>query len=160
MQEAVANALETLGNNKEWVFSGIGVAIISALIALVVKMFRRPSTAERLAQIEIERRQIESFPMFRWGGGSTDHTSRTCQFENLGGTASQLGVRTASPLAASINPSDRLPTNGRGFVRFVSANGRIVYPFEFEVRYSTALGATKAETFRLEAVDREPVKAA
>ncbi len=33
--------MEWIINNKEWIFGGIGVAVISAIISLVVALFKR-----------------------------------------------------------------------------------------------------------------------
>lgn len=152
--------LDWLAKNKEWVFSGWGYGVITltggGVIVFVRWLLRRESPSEELARAELQRLRSAGVPFFSWRGGSTDHFSRTCKLENLGGTANSLTVHTAAPLNLSITPADKFLPNQQGFVRIAAKSGRIIYPFEFEVCYATDYGETKPERFRLEAPDSEP----
>lgn len=150
--------LDWLDQNKQWVLSGVGVAGVAAVIALFRWLLRRRPPTEDLARAELQQRHQASSPLFRWRDGSTDHVTRTCNFENLGGTVSLLTVHTAAPLDISISPADRLQAEHLGFVRFAARGGRIAYPFEFEIRYTTTLEEHRTERFRVEAYNREPAR--
>ncbi|MGD0258727.1 MAG: hypothetical protein ABSD29_02760 [Verrucomicrobiota bacterium] len=150
--------LDWLNQNKQWVLSGVGIAIVTAVIALLRWLLRRRPPTEVLASIELQQRRQASNPQFHWRDGSSDYATRTCNFENLGGIVSSLTVHTGAPLDISIIPADRLQANHLGSVRFAARAGRIAYPFEFEIRYTTTLEERRTERFRVEACSREPAR--
>jgi hypothetical protein len=148
--------LDWLQTNKEWVFSGVGVAVLGAVVAFARWLRRRPpSPVEDLARAQLQERGRVSRPFFRWRNGNTDYTTLTYEFQNEGGAVSDLAVETNADVDASITPQEMLQSQGMGFVRFRSRAGRLPFPIRFQIHY-TRIDVTESKAYSLSAADRPP----
>ena len=154
----MSDVLHWLQENRQWVFSGIGVAIASAVIVFIVRAIRRPkSPTVDLARADLQQRQHASRPVFAWAHSDTsDFITLTCQFRNEGGSVSQLSVESTGALAAAISPRDALPSPHVGFVRLSSRAGRLPFPIQFEIHYTTSLNHRERQVFRLQSFEMQP----
>jgi hypothetical protein len=148
--------MEWFVQNKEWVFSGIGVFVVGLGIAAFTSVFRRRAPSEKLAASQMRQQQHASRAHFRWSGASTDYVSMTYNFFNDGGPASNVSVRSNPPVRSHISPSAHIPQHGGGFVRFTSPQPTLPFPIEFQIRYTTQLGDILISAFVLPAADQEP----
>ena len=138
--------------NRQWVFSGVGVAILALIFGA---MRFRKTKSEVLASVEL---QDLNRPRFRWTHSSTDNISLTCQFQNVGGAVSRLVVQSRDGVTCTIAPQYELPSQQNGFVRFQSERGRLAPPIRFEIRYITRSNVEETRIFLLQAVGRNPVE--
>lgn len=152
------DVLRWLQENRQWVFSGIGVAIGGAVIAVIVRAIRRPkSPTDNLARADLQQRQHASRPVFSWGHSNTpDFVTLTCEFRNEGGPVSQLAVESTAAVSAAITPHDALPSHRDGFVRLSSRAGRLPLPVQFQIHYTTSLNQRERQVFRLQSFETQP----
>ena len=140
----------------EWVFSGVGVAVVVAVVGFFIRRFRKSPTDD-LAHAELQQRQHASRPVFIWGHGNTpDFVTLTWQFRNEGGAVSLLSVESAEAVPATITPHDALPSLHEGFVRLSSRAGRLQFPIQFTIYYTTALNRRESQAFRVRSLEVQP----
>jgi type II secretory pathway pseudopilin PulG len=146
------------------------LAVICALSALFVAMQARrnsqKSTEAALRANELMARQIEvavqdydrkqkqeraaSQPSFAWRDGSFGGMYCEANFQNTGGDASELSVRTdVSDVGISIDPQDLIPKSGMGKVTFRKGNDARSLPVPFTINCKTRLGENWGKSFRL-----------
>jgi hypothetical protein len=149
-------------------------AVFSAIVAvwalLVARQARRD--AQKLAEAamranELMVRQIEiavneydrkqkqeradSQPCFLWRDGSFGGMYCEANFQNTGGDASELSIRTdVSDVGVSINPQDIIPKSGTGKVIFRKGNDARSLPVRFTIYCKTKLGENWGRSFRLQ----------
>lgn len=154
----MSEVLHWIQENRQWVFSGIGVAVGGAVIAFIVRAIRRPkSPTENLARAELQQRQHASRPVFIWGHSNTpDFVTFTWQFRNEGGAVSRLTVESVHAVTATITPHDALPSSHEGFVRLSSRAGTFQFPIEFTIHYNTALNQRERQLFRVRSLETQP----
>jgi len=154
----MSDVLHWFQENRQWVFSGIGVAVGGAVVAFIVRAIRRPKPpTDDLARAELQQRQHASRQVFNWGHSNTsDFVTLTWQFRNEGGAVSQLAVESAVAVSAAITPHDALPTRHEGFVRLSSRAGRLQFPIQFEIHYTTSLNQRERQAFRLRSLETQP----
>jgi len=152
------DALHWLQENRQWVFSGVGVAVCGAIITFIVRAIRRPkSPTDDLARAELQQRQRTSRPVFIWGHSNTpDFVTLTWQFRNEGGAVSQLTVESADVVSATITPHDALPSRQEGFVRLSARAGRMQFPIQFAIHYTTSLNQQERQVFRVGSLETQP----
>jgi type II secretory pathway pseudopilin PulG len=146
------------------------LSVICALSALFVALQARrnsqKSAEAALRANELMARQIEvaiqehdrkqkrdradSQPYLAWRDGSFGGMYCEANFQNTGGDASDLSVRTEAPdVGVSINPQNYIPKNGMGKVTFRKGNDARSLPVPFTVNCKTRLGENWGKTFQL-----------
>ena len=152
-------------------------ALIIAVAALVVAWLSRvdarrsadaaqKSAETALRSIELMARQIEvavndhdrrekqeradSEPYFAWREGKYGGIYCEANFQNVGGDASELSVKTdVSEVGVSIDPQDVIPKNGTGKVTFHKRNAARSIPVPFTIICKTKLGENWGKSFQL-----------
>jgi hypothetical protein len=147
------------------VFSAV-VAVGAWLVALQARRDAKKLAESAMRANELMIRQIEiavnehvrtlkkekadSHPCFLWRDGSFGGMYCEANFQNTGGDASDLSVRTdVSEVAVSINPQDVLPKNGTGKVVFRKGNDARSLPVRFTIYCKTKLGENWGKSFQL-----------
>jgi hypothetical protein len=147
------------------VFSAI-VAVMALLVAWQARRAAHKSAEAALRANELMARQIEvavnehdrkhkqekadSQPCFHWRDGSFGGMYCEANFQNTGGDASELSVRSdLSEVSVFINPQDVLPKNGTGKVTFRKGNDARSLPVRFTIYCKTKLGENWGKSFQL-----------
>jgi hypothetical protein len=147
------------------VFSAI-VAVGALLMAGQARRAAHKSAEAALRANELMARQIEVAvnehdrkqkkeradrqPCFLWRDGSFGGMYCEANFQNTGGDASDLSVRTeVSEVGVSINPQDIVPKNGTGKVVFQKRNDARSLPVRFTIYCKTKLGENWGKSFQL-----------
>ena len=98
-----------------------------------------------------KKERADSQPCFLWRDGSFGGMYCEANFQNTGGDASELSVRTdVSEVGVSINPQDLVPKNGTGKVVFHKKNDARSLPVRFTIYCKTKLGENWGKSFRLQ----------
>jgi hypothetical protein len=152
-------------------------ALIIAVAALVVAGLSRvdarrsaeaahKSAETALRSIELMARQIEvavnehdrrekkeradSQPHFAWHDGKYGGMYCEAGFQNTGGDAAELSVKTdVSEIGVTINPQDVIPKNGMGKVIFKKRGLAGSVPVPFTIHCKTKLGENWGKSFQL-----------
>lgn len=150
--------LDWFKNNVTWVLSGIGVAILTAIVTLVFRLFHRKPPTERLAQAELQTNEHAAQPIFRWTHGDMDHTGiLSRRFVNEGGTVSELEAQTTAPVEIHWHPRGSLSEKAEGWVRFSPLrDGGLQFPIRFTLQFRTSLGVVARQVFRLRTREGSP----
>ena len=149
--------LDWLQNNKTWVFSGVGVAVVMAIAAAIRLLIRRKSPTRKPAEAELQIHVEESQPQFSWTHRATDPSGAiTRRFRNQGGRVSHVVAQTTAPVKVEWHPKDSLAANGEGWVRFTPRGNGVPLPLTWEIHYRTALGQAESNMFRLTTVGEQP----
>jgi hypothetical protein len=103
---------------------------------------------------EHDRRQkkerADSQPYIAWRDGKYGGMYCEASFQNTGGDASELSVRTdVTDVGISINPHDVIPKNGIGKVTFHKRNNARSLPVAFTIHCKTKLGEPWDKSFQL-----------
>ena len=146
-----------LHGNKLWFFCGVGVAVVMAIMATVRRLIRRTAPDDKSVEAESQPQAEESQPRFSWTHRATDPSGAiTRRFRNEGGKASRVVAQTTAPVKVEWHPKDSLTVNGEGWVRFTPRGNGLPIPLTFEIHYSTALGQTESQVFRVTTIGGEP----
>jgi len=152
-------------------------ALIIAVAALVVAWLSRvdarrsaeaaqKSAETALRSIELMARQIEvavnehdrrekkeradSEPYFAWRDGKYGGMYCEAGFQNTGGDAAELSIKTdVSEVGVSIDPQDLIPKNGMGKVTFKKRGLAGSVPVPFTINCKTKLGENWGKSFQL-----------
>jgi|SRR5580692_10926316 hypothetical protein len=147
------------------VFSAM-VAVGALLMACQARRAAHKSAEAALRANELMARQIEiavnehdrkqkkeradSQPCLLWREGSFGGMYCEANFQNTGGDASDLSVRTdVSEVSVSIDPQDAVPKNGTGKVIFRKGNDARSLPVRFTIYCKTKLGENWGKSFQL-----------
>lgn len=153
------------------------ILTIIAVAALVVAWLSRvdarmsadaaqKSAETALRSIELMARQIEvavnehdrrqkkeradSQPDFAWRDGKYGGMYCEANFQNTGGDASEVSVKTdISDVGVSIDPQDVIPKNGMGKVTFKKRGLTGSIPVPFTINCKTKLGENWGKSFQL-----------
>jgi hypothetical protein len=103
---------------------------------------------------EHDRRQkkerVDSQPYFAWRDGKYGGMYCEATFQNTGGDASELSVKTdVSEVGVSINPQDLIPKSGMGKVVFKKRGLTGSFPVPFTINCKTKLGENWGKSFQL-----------
>ena len=97
-----------------------------------------------------KKERADSQPFFVWRDGKYGGMYCEANFQNAGGDASDLSVKTdVSDIGISINPQDLIPKSGMGKVIFRKGGQVGSLPIRFTISGKTKLGENWGKSFQL-----------
>ncbi len=146
-----------LQNNRTWIFTGVGVAVGTAVLVVVRWFMHRKAATARRPQAELEAHEVGGPPQFSWAHAVKDlRGGITRKFRNEGSEVSNLLVQTTAAVRVEWHPKGSLSSHEGGWVRFTSKGNEVPLPLTWTIDCRTALGQAAKQVFHLTTFEGQP----
>ena len=146
-----------LQNNRTWIFTGVGVAVGTAVLVVVRWFMHRKAATAGLAQPELKTHEEMDQPRFSWTHAVKDlRGGITHKFRNEGSEVSNLLVQTTAAVRVEWHPKGSLSSHEGGWVRFTSKGNEVQLPLTWTIDCRTALGQAAKQVFHLTTAEGQP----